>query len=210
MNSLPKPLLAVGVSCALFVAVYSVNAQTPAPTSTEPAEATTTPLIAADGEQDLRQAKLEEALARAGENAPLSVSRQKRIVNLSANLSNRMDAAWWRFENIANRLESRMLKTETAGADTSQARVALSDARSSLDIAANLLKDIDNTVITSVTANNPVESIAELRATYEAIAVALRQAHSSLRIALALTRTASITPTVTSTPEETAGTDNLQ
>ncbi len=202
MKSLTKPLLGIGILCAVFALSYLIaSAQTTTTaSSTEPATTTGT----ASPEPNPRQARLEEAVVAAGQNTILSASRQKRIINLAANLSNRMDAVYSRFENIANRLESRMLKLEESGADTSAARVALEDARSSLSIASSLLKDIDTMVIASVTSNDPQKSISELRATYESIATALKQAHSGLRISLSLLRTAPFTPPETSTSTEPA------
>lgn len=123
-----------------------------------------------------------------------------------------MDAALWRFTNIADRLESRMLKVEGGDFDIAEARLALSDARTSLGVASDLLAGIDAAVVKGVTTNEPIHAMAELRAMYETIATALRKAHSSLRISVALLKAASetATETDTATTTPTSVTDQAQ
>ena len=210
MDSIAKPLISIGLLCAAFGVSYVANAQATTPTST--AEVATTSISTSPTTTEVvvpptREERLLKAAALGNAKATLSPNRQARIINLSANLSNRMDAALWRFENITNRLESRMVKMEQEGADTADARVALANTRSSLTIASSLLKDIDDTVVNSVTASEPIKGITELRATYESIATALRQAHSRLRTTIGILRTApSIAPEETITASTSSST----
>lgn len=139
-----------------------------------------------------RHTDLEQAVRTQHSAQPRTLTEmvQTRIINLAANLSNRMDATTARLANIADRLESRAEKLQATGHNITAAERALTDARASLGIAANLLTDIDAEVIGAVTAGEPAGALTELRTTYETIAIALRQTHSGLRTTLAALRNA--------------------
>jgi exonuclease VII small subunit len=132
----------------------------------------------------------------------LSEIRQQRIINLAANISNRMDAAVERLFAIIGRLESRIAKLELAGQDTTRARTSLQSASQSLAEARGLLSDIDSAVIAATTSEEPYTAWQELRTRYQSIAERIRNTHSFLRDTLTAlkTPTASV-PENTPTPE---------
>ncbi len=208
MRSATKPLVSIILLCIAFGVSYVASAQTPEATSTESLSSTSAPVVLSD---DARRGALESAASsirnsNRAQSAALTETAQSRIINLAANLSNKMDAAAYRMDAIANRLESRIEKERALNIDVAAAEAALADTRSSLSIATSLLTDIDTAVVNATTAVEPARAIGELRATYEAIGTALRQTHSGLRTthaALTAAPTFTSEETSTSTPAET-------
>ncbi len=139
--------------------------------------------------------------------ALLSPLAQKRIKNLAANMSNRMDGVVRRLENVSRRLESRLTKLESAGADMSTARTTLLTAQTELTTATTNLRSIDTAVTNFIGSENPRENWQELKQIYAETSAALRAAHAALR--LTLTHLASApdqTETTTATSSEDAAT----
>jgi hypothetical protein len=115
----------------------------------------------------------------------LSEVRQERIINLAANISNRMDAAVLRLFTIIDRLESRLQKLDQQGVDITTARASLQEATQSLAEARAALVDIDADVYNATTGEEAYTAWQDLRAHYQSIASSIRSTHTSLRAVIA-------------------------
>ena len=128
----------------------------------------------ADARADMQQ-------ERAERRAELNDRTKQRVTNLAANISNRMDAAAARMQNIITRLESRIDKLQSAGLNTTEATVALASAQTSIDAAVIALTRIDVTVQTAVTAEDPRAAWEEVKVAYGSIRAQLRTAITEMR-----------------------------
>lgn len=106
---------------------------------------------------------------------------KQRIINLAANLSNRLDAATNRMQNIADRLTVRIQALSENGVDVAEARFALARAQTAIDEARATLATIDGVVTASVTSENPRETWQSTKATYIAVRENIKTAHQALR-----------------------------
>lgn len=178
----------------LFILIsipLQIAAQTEIATSSE-ASATTTPLR--DTLENRREAVRASTTARL---QALSNIRQERIINLSANLSNRLEAAIDRLFAIVGRLESRLTKIETSGKDVSQAKASLRRAAEQLGSARAAMNTIDTQVVEATTANDAAARWQTVRTTYTNTATLIRAARESLREVVMLTKRALQEPVVT-------------
>lgn len=110
----------------------------------------------------------------------LSGETQARITNLTANMSNRADALIQRLENITLRVESRILKMEAEGHDTTDARTYLKEAQDALIEAKAHVAGVDAKVNAFVTAQNYWTGWFEVRDTYLETETVLTRAKKSL------------------------------
>lgn len=131
---------------------------------------------------------------RANIRAELDERARERITNLAANVSNRMDAAAARMQNIIDRLESRIDKLAASGLDTAEASAALASAQTSIDAAVGELASIDVTVASTISAESPRAAWAETKATYTAIRSQLRTAHNEMKASVQALRDAAQVP----------------
>ncbi len=111
----------------------------------------------------------------------LSARTQERIINLAANISNRLDGISDRMAQIAGRLEKRIEKQSSEGYDVTAARNSLNAAKKSLEAARTDLKTIDKKVISAVTSQDPKTGWKEVRATYIIARDNIKVAHTELR-----------------------------
>jgi hypothetical protein len=81
---------------------------------------------------------------RTERQAVLQEVRQQRVINLSANISNRMEAAIARITDIITRFEVRIDKMSEVGLETSEAKAKLVEAKTSIASAKSTLGNIDN------------------------------------------------------------------
>jgi hypothetical protein len=125
--------------------------------------------------------KEEMAEQKAERRAALSERASERITNLAANVSNRMDAAAARIQDIITRLETRIEKLEAAGLDVSEANDALQSAQISLNAAVNNLATIDVTVQTAISSEDPRSSWTSVKTAYQNIREQLRTAHTEIK-----------------------------
>ncbi len=127
---------------------------------------------------------------------------QTRLTNLAANMSNRMDSAVARLQNVTDRLNSRLTKMEAEGKDVSQARTELALTQSKLDEAKRSLATIDNEVNAFVGSATPRENWNNLKNTYLNTREVIVAAHQSIlaTINLAQTTTAPAPETASTTP----------
>lgn len=122
--------------------------------------------------------------------AALEGVRQQRILNLSANISNRMEAAIERLFNIIERFEQRIEKLKQAGADTTLAETKLREAAQLLAEARAKLSNIDTLVYNATTSTEPKTDWKSVRETYLEAGRLIRASHQALRETISLLKTA--------------------
>lgn len=132
----------------------------------------------------------------------LSPSAQTRLLNLSANLSNRYDAALWRLEKIVQRLEKRLVKVQQQGHDTSLAEKPLERALNYLQEAKTALKNIDTQVSSFVYAKNPALEWPKVKNTYTNTHTLLTNAKQNLEETITLLNSAPVQTNISDEPSE--------
>lgn len=135
----------------------------------------------AAGIETREQRQVELQAQQAERRSALTDRAKERITNLAANVSNRMDAAAARMQDIINRLDSRIDKLEAAGLDTTQAAAALASAQTSVTAAISELSRIDVIVQNAVTAEDPRAAWASVKVTYGGIRAQLQTAHTEIK-----------------------------
>lgn len=145
------------------------------------------------------QQQMQVKAAQPGQKAQLREQVQVRVINLAANMSNRIDAAVERLQNISDRLDSRIQKLADSGIDTAAAEAALASAQLSITAAAEVMASIDTEVTGAVGSEDVRTAWTEVRETYTTVREHLQTAHSELRACVAALKTA------LATSEETTG-----
>ncbi len=134
----------------------------------------------------------------------LSAATQKRLINLAANISNRLEGLIMRMRQITNRVEQRIETQEAAGYNVDAARASLQNANASLDTASRQLKNIDADVNYAFRSQDPKTEWTKVRSTYIAARDTIRQAHTELRTTVSLLKSATPNaPIATSTATTT-------
>lgn len=140
----------------------------------------------------------------------LQDSRQKRIINLSANISNRMEAAIARLSNIANRLEVRIEKMNEMGFNTDGAAIKLTEAKNSISNATATLSNIDTLVFAATTSARPVSEWIKLREVYLEAGTQIRIVQQQLREVISLLKqSAKIEVSTEAATEATTSPENI-
>lgn len=111
----------------------------------------------------------------------LQARAQERILNLAANMSNRMEAAIARIENIGIRLENRISKLSTQGINTTEAEASLASAKLSIEAAKLSIAEIDELVTNTVKAEDARKDWIEVRKTFLTTRDHLRTAQTELQ-----------------------------
>jgi uncharacterized transporter YbjL len=93
----------------------------------------------------------------------LTPAQQKRVTNLSANVSNKLDATTVRLTNIVLRMESRMRLMEQAGMDVRAAQIQIDAAKSELETIRVGLKNIDTEVARVTSSEKPQQEWIRVR-----------------------------------------------
>lgn len=203
-------LLLFALSLSSFI--FTANAQETATTSTtETAVSTTTEERATALEERQEQ----RAEIRNQRQSVLSSVRQQRVLNLSANISNRMEAAIQRLFNIVSRLEQRIAKLNAEGINTEAASEKLRGAAQSLASARATLGNIDTLVTQATTSPEPLTAWQAVRGVYQQAATEIRASHLALRETISLLKQAvtsganqpSDTPETTDTASTTLETE---
>lgn len=132
----------------------------------------------------------------------LTERTQKRIINLAANISNRLDGISARMTQIAGRLEDRIEKQAAEGYDVTAAQNSLNAAKSALETSKRDLSTIDRKVLNAVGSPDPKTGWKDVRATYITARDNIKIAHTELRNTLSNLKSA----TQPSAPTETATT----
>jgi uncharacterized protein involved in exopolysaccharide biosynthesis len=96
----------------------------------------------------------------------LSIETQVRIVNLAANISNRMDGVIKRFEQILIRLESRAAKMAALGYDTADTQFYIVEAQGALNDAKTRMSGIDTKVVAIAASEKPWEAWVLVRSDF--------------------------------------------
>lgn len=113
----------------------------------------------------------------------LSQRAQDRIINLAANISNRIDAVITRLQNIADRIASRITKLGDSDVDTITAASALASAQISLDAAKAAMLIIDTEVVTAVGSADVRMAWQSVTSIYTTARNHLGTAHTEIRAA---------------------------
>lgn len=137
---------------------------------------------------------------------PLTASQQDRIINLAANISNRLDMALTRLQNIHTRMESRAELLTSSGQDTTSATDTLTQSKALLTQIKTRLETIDSKVYSATTAPTPRTAWVLVRNEYVAIATDLRSSKELQTRALAELKT---TTPIQLPPESASSTDLL-
>ena len=140
----------------------------------------------------------------------LSERTQKRIINLAANISNRLDGISDRMTQIAGRLEKRIEKQASEGYDVTAAKNSLNAARTALETARNDLSTIDRKVVATVGSTNPKASWKDVRATYIVARDNIKVAHTELRNTIVNLKSATQPPAPTETATTTETTEVIE
>lgn len=104
---------------------------------------------------------------------------QNRIVNLADNVVSRFNATAKRLENIMNRLDSRIVKLNAQGVDTTTAQDQLNKAKTSLGMANDQIANIPS-VRDAIGSESPRETFARVRSQLFAIRDNLIASHKGL------------------------------
>jgi division protein CdvB (Snf7/Vps24/ESCRT-III family) len=144
------------------------------------------------------------AVEKASSNSVLSAATEKRLTNLAANISNRLDGLNARLRQIAGRLDKRIQIQASNGYNVEPARTSLQSAYSKLDAASDQLKNIDRDVYRAFRSQDPKTEWLEVRSTYLTARDSIREAHTELKNTVMLLKSAAPTPPVaTSTASST-------
>lgn len=133
---------------------------------------------------------------QAERRAALQERAQQRIVNLAANISNRMEAAIRRLDAVTNRLTERIAILNEQGVPTADAVTELNRAQAEIDRARAVLASIDADVVAFVSSENPQASWAQVRTTYATARDAIKAAHTSIRTSIQLLKNTAAAPPV--------------
>jgi hypothetical protein len=112
-----------------------------------------------------------------------------RIINLSANMSYRLEAASGRLQNIIVRLESRLDKIKAEGRDTTEAEGVLAKAQDSVGLAISEMSDIDESVASLVGSATVQKDWALVKQKYINSHQHIKEAHALLRETVTLLKT---------------------
>ncbi len=134
----------------------------------------------------------------------LTKEKQSRIRNLSANTSNRMEAAIARIMQIIERTEARINLLEMENIDTSEARTQLEEARTHIENATLTIVGIDVLIDGVAYSEAPKEAWEQTKTVYIGTATDIRNAHSALKNSVAtLTQAVAAAQTNNTTTEAT-------
>lgn len=194
MNTLPIyiPISSFVGICLFFGAVLFAGAQTTTPELTP---ASTSPQTESQEqsqenqsqrvERQVNDATAKPKLRQEEKRGALSEATQVRVINLAANVSNRVDAAVRRLTNITNRLDSRIQKLAAQGVNTSDAEMYLANAQTTLANISARMNTIDTVVYDSVTSESPRQTWQSVKALFSGVRGDLFAAQEALRAAVA-------------------------
>ena len=137
----------------------------------------------------------------------LSERTQKRIINLAANISNRLDGIHDRMTQIAGRLEDRIEKQASEGYEVTAAQNSLAAARVALETARRDLSTIDRKVVSAVGSPDPKTGWKDVHATYIVARDNIKIAHTELRNTISNLKSATQLPSPTETATTTETTE---
>lgn len=156
--------------------------------------------VAEDGYAEADDPNLEDD-AFVTVTAALTEAQQTRIVNLSANISNRMEAAINRAEQIARRVQERIDVLSAQNINTAGAQAQLEEARFSLEDAHLTITDIDASVSEIAYSESPRDAWVSTKAIY------VQTAESITNTFIALKSATNALSELTAQPQEEAELD---
>ena len=135
---------------------------------------------------EFRQTQIEEKRQKiqntiTDRRAQLDERAQERITKLSAGISYRMEAVITRFSNIISRIESRIIKSNALGIDTTKANNALASAKLSVEAATEEISNIDIIVYEAITSEDATTGWNTAKTKYASTRNHLLTAHNELR-----------------------------
>ncbi len=133
---------------------------------------------------------------------------QTRLLNLTANMSNRMEGAVKRLQNVTDRLTSRLNKMEAEGKNMSAARAEIALAQLKLNEATQNLANIDMEVNGFVGSATPKENWQNLKNKYLITRIAIIAAHQNILATINLAQNATDVPPTISTTTSTSTASN--
>jgi hypothetical protein len=191
-----KPISAALLLSTLAFLSFSLGAQAQEVSSStiEVAAGTSTTATSSPSEAELERRlqndrALERQKLREQRQVALEEVRQARVLNLAANISNRMEAAIERLYDIVGRFEARINKLKVSGVNTSAAEEKLRSAVQLLSKARATLGNIDTLVQNATTSTQPKTDWQKVRVTYLEAGKLIRESHQALRETIALLKT---------------------
>lgn len=115
--------------------------------------------------------------APATQEVALTPARQQRIINLAANVSNRIESTIARLEQINARIETRIGKFDQSEVDVSFAEENLDITNYLLYQAKQSMSSIDNDVSAAVTSATPIANWTSVKETFITAENHLQTAH---------------------------------
>lgn len=135
--------------------------------------------------QEQGQNGRENAREQQGTRQPaLGQRTQNRIINLTNNVGELMEAGVARLEHITDRMRSRIAKLDAEGVETEEALRLVDESADSLNIAKTALGSMGTLVERTVTSENPHQDFREVRSRFNITRQALHQSRDQLRAAL--------------------------
>jgi len=146
---------------------------------------------AVENRQELRASTTEARTALKEERRTMLAERtQSRVKNLAANISNRVEAAIGRLDQIITRMEARMDLLEEQGVDVDDARAELENAKEALQNATDAIASIDTDVETVIGSEDPQAAWSSVRTVFTTVKSELQIAQTALKSSLALLKQA--------------------
>jgi hypothetical protein len=143
-----------------------------------------------DRQDQIEERRTEIQTTRAENRTQLEARAQTRILNLAANMSNRMEAILTRLQNITDRIETRIVKLNELGVDTTEAGAALASAQLSIDAAMAEIANIDTEVSNAIGSEDVRTSWNEVKEIYRRIHDHILTARTELRATVAALKSA--------------------
>ena len=138
-------------------------------------------LLRHDEARERMEARHEELRTRWEERqAKLSDRRKQNIQNHIERIIDRMEAAVERLRSLAAKIEDRITRLESEGADVAALRVLLAEATSSIDSADVILETVAAELRAAPETDNPAQAMGNARTVLEDVKTALREAHAAL------------------------------
>lgn len=162
----------------------------------------------ANRQSDMEEKRLEMQANMTERRAQLQEITQQRITNLAANMSNRMDSAIVRLQDIIDRLDSRIQKLEAAGIDTSAAKAALASSQLSVDAALAEIATIDTTVVSAISSEDARADWSTAKTKFVTIRDYLKTAHAELKASVAALKEAAVAANLNSGTSAAVRNDN--
>ncbi len=159
-------LIIVLLSFSNLTSAQEINTLKPISTTTENLEFSQNNTIVSSSSTELNQNNISNEPVFKTQQVSLTVEKQQRIINLSANLSNRFDAITNRFYAIIRRLDSRI--------------------NLQLENVSVTLKNIDVLVQVATTSTDPLNNWTGVRETYKSANTSIHNCHQSLRNVVSL------------------------